>query len=244
MLDIFGYDCEPNGADTLSTVMNLGLGLFDDATEHLSPAQKEDEFGWLEKIMRGERPPNNHDDLFLARATSAYLLERVVHSIKPEYVEQFTAAASKCNRETQADDAKKEPNLDVRVQLGYSYGTMNYFLAQSRIHTDVSAMRPIFEYLFAGGSIIDDMSDVCDDMGMKVTKPVSMLEGREPTLYNILRAGIIPQAFHDADQEFQKGVEACPTHQSRQKLLDTVALIKATYTVKLIEKSLKKDYLS
>lgn len=244
LLDVIGLDVSTNDADYLSSMMNIGIAMMDDATENVDEPTRRREFAWLESVAAGLAVDDGcpDDPMYSSRRAARHLLSHVVREVPDHYKTQFIECVSACHTSTLKDDLDVSEDFTARVQLGRIYGHMNYVLLESRAGLQVRPARDVFMHILGGAAIVDDMADVTEDYGVKMTVPVRMFNGTRPNPLSIITSGVIPISLRHANEEFVRAYAACPDEKSRAACRNMVRLIEGVYIVKAFEKSLKREY--
>jgi hypothetical protein len=235
-LEIIACDEPANKSDHMMSAINLAMGIIDDETENYDHKRKLKEMDWFEDILKGHH--TTADNLDPKKKAIITLVDYTLNQIDEPYLDSFQKDVIECKYATIIDDEQTIPDLSIRAEVGKTCGKVYFDLVQSRIEQNISDYEPVFVQLCTGSAILDDMTDVYDDYGIKVTKPLELIDGK-PTLRRIISKGIIPKTLADSKPEFNKGLEACTSDKMQKAYSQTANLLKMFYTINLFRRYMK-----
>ncbi|MBI2668153.1 hypothetical protein HYX17_05300 [Candidatus Woesearchaeota archaeon] len=243
-LDIINAKIDPNNAHFMNSAFILAVGLFDDSTERLELSDKLQEFDWFESLLLGNGNGDilKKDRLYSEKKSIFHLINYVIHYLKDEYKQDFFNSVAIHKNAVYLDDIKTEPNLEIRANVGRTFADLSWLLIQSRLNIDISRYKPLFSQLHAGGAIMDDMIDVSEDYGVRVTKPLIIINGKKPNPSNIILSGMIKETFKDADKEFFKALNTCDTEFIKDNYIRTIQVLKLVCAINVFRKYIQHNY--
>jgi|ETN01SMinimDraft_4_1059930.scaffolds.fasta_scaffold65586_1 hypothetical protein len=203
ILDTLGIKREPNTADFAFSAFCLGNAIIDDTTEGSITRRESYHTDEIVGALRNrEKLSESHSEDVRA---AALLFEYIYNQI-PQRKEEFISGIDRLTNAATQEDTSPNPGVDVRAEIGSAYGGIAKVILSARIEYDLDRYSNFLESLFAGAAILDDLADLHEDFGVKVTMPLQRLGGWEPSLLGILNSKIIQTSLADSEQEFERGV--------------------------------------
>ncbi len=236
-LSILGENIDYKKSHFVVSTFNLGVALFDDASEGFPNEEKESHFYWLREVMLGNDTPQKIGSGYFeeVKEASKWLFDYSNKTYGSIDDDEYRKSINQLVDAWFCDDMKTIDSLEIRANLGKVYGEVNFNHLNKMIDRDLTEYKSIYLQLYAGGTILDDLADVIDDVNVKITKPVKKLNGKKPNIRNIISSGLIQEIFEDSDVEFHKAYGSCPNANVKNRYQATVYAVRIFYLINLFK---------